>query len=50
LVAYHNHFLGTIIIIIIIILYYANRQHIHVTQYKMQYKMRNNDYMFTTQQ
>jgi len=31
----------------IIILYYANRQHIHITQYKIQYKMRNIHYMFT---
>ena len=39
-----------IIIIIVIICYYANRQHIHIIQYKIQYKMRNIDYMFTTQQ
>jgi len=36
---------------VIIILYYANRQHIHITQYKIQYNtMKNIDYMFTTQQ
>jgi len=47
----YRHSLGvTAIIITHCILHYANRQHIHITQYKIQHKMRNIDYMFTTQQ